>query len=84
MKLTLYYRNICECQVRNELGVTVEVLHTLVVLRADIALGQWAFAATDDLAQAAAGTPNALFRLTPAELAAMTGGQVAQVKAPIG
>ncbi len=28
---------------------------------------------------AAAGTPNAVFRLTPAELVSMTGGQVAQV-----
>jgi prolyl-tRNA editing enzyme YbaK/EbsC (Cys-tRNA(Pro) deacylase) len=30
---------------------------------------------------AAAGSPNALFSLTPAELVAMTGGQVADVKA---
>jgi len=35
-------------------------------------------------AASAARTPNALFKLTPAELAAMTGGKVAQVKAPIG
>ncbi|WP_374654557.1 YbaK/EbsC family protein [Dongia sp.] len=39
-----------------------------------------------DLAQypeiwAAAGAPNAVFRLTPAELARLTGGQVAEVKA---
>ena len=30
---------------------------------------------------AAAGTPNAVFRLTPAELAAVTGGEVAEIKA---
>jgi prolyl-tRNA editing enzyme YbaK/EbsC (Cys-tRNA(Pro) deacylase) len=30
---------------------------------------------------AAAGTPNAVFKLTPAELAELTGGQVAEVKA---
>ena len=29
---------------------------------------------------AAAGTPNAVFRLTPADLVAMTGGTVAAVK----
>jgi prolyl-tRNA editing enzyme YbaK/EbsC (Cys-tRNA(Pro) deacylase) len=30
---------------------------------------------------AAAGAPNAVFRLTPADLARVTGGQVAEVKA---
>lgn len=30
---------------------------------------------------AAAGTPNAVFELTPADLVAMTGGEVCEVKA---
>jgi prolyl-tRNA editing enzyme YbaK/EbsC (Cys-tRNA(Pro) deacylase) len=33
-----------------------------------------------DTIWAAAGTPNAIFELTPAQLQAMTGGTVAQVK----